>query len=103
MTDENPLDMVPDATESNELADHLVSTIDVLAEDIGAAETPDAGGMAGMMGPDMALNVIRPLARRWAVESPDDVLASLARLHLETEALLNHHAPETDPEDLLDR
>lgn len=106
MSDLDPdeaLDLVPDATDSNELADHLVSTIDVLAEDVNADEMPDAGGVAGMMGPDMALNIIRPLARKWAVDSPDDVLAALARLHLESGALLEYHAGEVDPETLLDQ
>lgn len=105
-TPDEVLDYIPDAEDSNELADHLVATIEVLADEVmdGDLDSEDVDmGMMGMMGPEMALEVIKPLARRWAVQNPEQVVSCLARLHLETGALIEHHGPDHQaPEDLLD-
>jgi len=89
-------------TTDTELGNNVVTTVDVLAEEIDAGNAPD-GGMGGMMGPDMALSIIKPMLKRWAATDPEQVKAALARVHLETGALLEHHEPDAEPEDLLDR
>lgn len=96
------LDQLDTETTDTELGRNVVATVDVLAEEIDAGDAP-SGGMAGMMGPEMALSIIKPMLKRWAASNPEQVKAALARVHLETGALLDHHEPETDPEDLLDR
>lgn len=86
----------------SELGDNLRTTLDVLAEEIDVS-TEGGGGMnGGMMDPGMALSVLKPLLQRWADENPDEVKAALARVHLETGALLDHHEPDAEPMDLLD-
>jgi hypothetical protein len=91
-----------DDTET-ELGNNLVATVDVLADEIDAGDAPDGAGPGGMMTPDMALSFIKPLLRRWAATNPEQVKTALARVHLETGALLDYHEPDADPEDLLDR
>lgn len=108
MTDADPqphelIEEIETDDDTTELAEHLVTTIEVLADEIDAADTPDGGGgMAGMMDPGMALSILVPLVRRWAIESPDGVMAVLARTHLETGALIEHHRPEAEPIDLVE-
>lgn len=89
-TDEQPDDY-------SELAEHLVATVEGLADEIEAGVDD---GMAGMMDPEMALGVLKPMLAAWATKNPDEALETLARVYLESEALLERHADE-EPEALV--
>lgn len=101
MTDELT-DLLDEEPDPELLANHVLVTIDVLADEIDADDAPDAGGVAGMMGPETALNVMKPLLEQWAQENPEQVLKTLARIKMESGALLAEHAVGATPTDLLD-
>jgi hypothetical protein len=85
-----------DPDETAALADDLVTTLDVLVDELDLDDA-DASGPMGI-GPSTAINFLRPAVKRYATENPEATKAALARLSLETEALAREHTPvDGDP------
>jgi len=85
-----------DPDETAALADDLVTTLDVLVDELDLDDA-DASGPMGI-GPSTAINFLRPAVKRYATENPEATKAALARISLETEALAREHTPvDGDP------
>lgn len=85
-----------DPEDAVDLADDLVTTLDVLVDDL-ELDDADASGPMGI-GPSTAINFLRPAMKRYAAKNPDATKVALARISLETEALAREHTPvDGDP------
>ena len=73
------------------LADDLDRSIEALAEKVDFDDDPDTDTPLGI-GPEQGLALIRPIIQQKATKDPDDVLKTLAVIHLETGALLDKHS-----------
>lgn len=73
-----------------QLADNTVATLDALVDELDLDDADAPTGPIGI-GPDMALNMLRPMIYKWAEANPETAVATLARISLETEALVDEH------------
>lgn len=97
-TDMDELKQRAEDVDPSPLADDLDASIDYFSSSLDLGDG-DALDPMGMFTPQSALDLLRPMIQAKATEDRDVALKTLAIIHLETGALLEHHADQT-PEEL---
>ena len=91
------IDWSPDEQDAAELGHDLGATCATLVEEMGVTGGESYQGISVGMMVQQAI----PKIQNYAAQNPQTGIQAVARMYLESRALLDKHAPETDPEDLL--